>query len=103
MMNLWMSIRRTVIPFLVGALLATPVATVFSAEDLTVVLTVVIGSMYYVVARWAEENGYPVASWFIAFGPAPTPHYDVDTGVFASVDLSEWLAKDTGEGSVADE
>jgi len=102
-MNLWMSIRRTVIPFLVGALLATPVASVFSADDLTAVLTIVIGSVYYAVARWAEEQGYPVASWFIAFGPAPTPHYDVDTGLLVEVPMSEWLAKDTGDGSVAGE
>ena len=100
-MNLWMSIRRTVIPYLVGALLATPVAAVFSAEDLTTMLTILIGSLYYALARWAEEQGYPVASWFIAFGPAPTPHYDIDTGVVADVPLEEWLATDTGEGSVA--
>lgn len=100
-MNLWMSIRRTVIPYLVGALLATPIAIVFSAEDLTAMLTIIIGSVYYVVARWAEEQGYPVASWFVAFGPAPTPHYDFDTGVIADVPLDEWLAKDTGEGATA--
>jgi hypothetical protein len=102
-MNLWMSIRRTIIPYLVGALLATPIAMLFSAEDLTTMLTIIIGSVYYATARWAEEQGYPVASWFIAFGPVPTPHYDIDTGVLAGVPLEEWLGKDAGEGSVAGE
>jgi hypothetical protein len=76
---------------------------VFSAEDLTTTLTIVIGSLYYALARWAEEQGYPVASWFIAFGPAPTPHYDIDTGVLVEVPLSDHLGKDSGDGSVADE
>lgn len=100
-MNLWMSIRRTVIPYLVGALLATPVALVIGQDDLTTVLTIVLGSVYYSLARVAEEKGYPWASWFIAFGPSPTPHYDVDTGVLAEVALSEWLSKDVGEGATA--
>lgn len=100
-MNLWMSIRRTVIPYLVGALLATPVALLFNADDLTTMLTIILGSTYYGVARWAEERGHPVATWFIAFGPAPTPHYDLDTGVLAEVDVEHQIAKDIGDGSIA--
>lgn len=100
-MNLWMSIRRTVIPYLVGALLATPVALLFNADDLTTMLTIILGSTYYGVARWAEEQGHPVATWFIAFGPAPTPHYDLDTGVLAEVDVEHQIAKDIGDGSIA--
>jgi hypothetical protein len=99
--NLWTSIRRTVIPYLVGALLATPVALLFNADDLTTMLTIVFGSVYYGVARWAEEQGHPWATWFIAFGPVPTPHYDIDTGVLVEVPLEEWLGKDSGDGSTA--
>lgn len=100
-MNLLTSIRRTVIPFFVGWILSLPVGRLFDESELTGLLTVALGTVYYVAARWAEEQGLPWASWFIAFGPTTTPHYDVDTGVLADVPMTDRLAKDTGDGSVA--
>jgi hypothetical protein len=102
-MNLWMSIRRTVIPYLVGWVLSLPLGGLFTEGELTTLFTVVLGTLYYAAARWAEEQGYQWASWFVAFGPAPTPHYDTDTGVVSDVPAGDRIAKDSGDGSVADE
>ena len=102
-MNLLTSIRRTLIPFIMGWLLSLPVGP-YIANDAAAVeagLAVIIGSIYYVVMRIAEEQGIPVASFFLAFGRTTSPIYAEDTGTLAEVSEDERLDADGGDGSVA--
>lgn len=101
-MDLLTSLRRTIIPFVMGYLLSLPIGPYLAdnASEIEAALAVVIGSVYYIVMRFAEDRGIPVASYFLAFGPTPAPVY-YDTGVLAEVDEDERLDADGGEGSVA--
>jgi len=101
--NLLMSIRRTVIPFVMGWLLSLPIGPYIAADAAAVEagLAVIIGAIYYVVMRVAEENGIPVASFFLAFGRTTAPIYAEDTGTLSEVSEDERLDTDGGDGSVA--
>lgn len=101
-MNLLTSIRRTVIPFIMGLLLSLPIGPYIAQDSAQIeaALAVFIGAVYYIVMRIAEERGIHVASYFLAFGPTATPVY-ADTGVLSEVDESERLDTDGGDGSVA--
>lgn len=102
MMNLWMSIRRTIVPLLVAATMATAFGPFLDENLLTEFFVALLAGAYYVVFRIFEQQGHSWATVFLAAGTAPTPHYDFDTGVGAEVDVAEWLASDSGEGSTAD-
>jgi len=79
---------------LMGWLASLPIASLIDVEQVEAGLVVLIAAVYYTSLRWLEERGVDAAGWWIAFGRTPTPHYDVDTGVVASVPLSEWLGDD---------
>jgi len=102
-MNLQTSIRRTVVPMVMGWVASLPFAPLVDTQQVEAALVVLFGAVYYSVLRWLEDRGVDAAGWWIAFGRTGTPHYDVDTGVVASVPLSEWLGEDVGDGSVAGE
>jgi len=93
-MNLTTSIRRTIVPMVAGWIGSLPLAPLVDSAEVERLLVVVIAAVYYTLLRWLEERGVDAAGWWIAFGRTPTPHYDVDTGVVASVPLSEWLGDD---------
>jgi hypothetical protein len=101
--NLLTSIRRTVIPFIMGWLLSLPIGPYIATDAAAVEagLAVIIGAIYYVVMRVAEEQGIPVASFFLAFGRTTSPIYAEDTGLLAEVSEDERLDTDGGDGSVA--
>jgi hypothetical protein len=74
----------------VGWLGSLPLAPLIDQSQVEAALVVAIAGVYYSVLRFLEERGVDAAGWWIAFGRTPTPHYDLDTGVVASVPLAEW-------------
>lgn len=99
-MDFLTSLRRTIIPFVMGWVAHLPIAPYIDAAEVEAALVVLLGGVYYAVARFFEEQGYPVASYFIAFGKVPSPVY-YDTGVLAEVNEDDRLDIDGGDGSVA--
>lgn len=102
MMNLWMSIRRTVVPLLVGSTMASMLGPFLDETVVTEFFVAVLASVYYIVFRVLEQQGHSWATVFLAAGVAPTPHYDFDVGVGAEVDVEDWVSSDGSEGSTAD-
>ena len=76
-MNLWTSIRRTLVPTLVGAIMATAAGPLLDEQLLTEALVAVFAAVYYVVVRLLEEAGVTWASALLGGGTAP--HYEQDT------------------------
>jgi len=76
-MNLWTSIRRTVVPTVVGALMATAAGPLLSEELLTEALVAVFAAVYYTVVRVLEQAGFSWAS--LLLGGGTPPHYEQDT------------------------
>jgi hypothetical protein len=73
--DLLMSVRRTVVPMVMGWLASLPVAQFVDLGEVESALVVVIAAAYYGILRVLEENGVPVAGWWIAFGRTPKPEY----------------------------
>jgi Flp pilus assembly pilin Flp len=67
------SFIRTVVPFLVGAIIAglTALGTSFDSEVLTELMTVVVGGVYYTVVRWLESR-WPNLGWLLGSPNPPT-------------------------------
>lgn len=74
-MNLQTSIRRTVVPMVMGWIASQPFAGLIDEGQVEAALVVVLGAAYYSALRWLEDRGYPVAGWWIAFGKTPKPDY----------------------------
>lgn len=77
-LDLLTSLRRTIVPFVMGWLVTLPVAQFIDTAEVERALVVLIGSAYYAALRWLESRGVPAASWWIAFGPTPAPTYQQD-------------------------
>lgn len=77
-MNLLTSIRRTVIPMIMGWVATLPIAPFIDNTELERALVVVLGAAYYGALRWLEDRGVDVAGWWIAFGRTPAPDYPVE-------------------------
>lgn len=75
--NLWYSIRRTLIPLVVGWLLAQAARYGFSiSEDaLTGVLEPIFAGVYYVIVRWLEMK-FPKLG--VLLGALKQPNYEED-------------------------
>jgi hypothetical protein len=71
------SIRRTVVPMVMGWVASQPFAPLVDSGQVEAALVVVLGAAYYSVLRWLEDRGVPAAGWWIAFGRTPAPEYDV--------------------------
>jgi len=75
------AVIRTVVPFVVGAILAWVTTTwgIVVPEDLSgqleTWLTVGFGSVYYVVVRWAEQRWPGVGRWLLGLGARQQPVY----------------------------
>lgn len=74
-MNLQTSIRRTVIPMIMGWVASLPVAPLIDSAELERALVVVLAGAYYAALRFLEERGLDAAGWWIAFGRTPKPEY----------------------------
>ena len=74
-MNLQTSIRRTVIPMIMGWVASLPVAPLIDSAELERALVVVLAGTYYAALRFLEERGIDAAGWWIAFGRTPKPEY----------------------------
>jgi hypothetical protein len=77
-MDLQTSIRRTVVPMLMGWLMSLPIAQFIDAAEVERALVVILAAAYYAVLRWLEDRGVPAAGWWIAFGRTPAPVYPED-------------------------
>ncbi len=74
-MNLQTSIRRTVVPMVMGWIASLPIAPLIDAQQVEAALVVLLGAGYYALLRWLEERGVDAAGWWIAFGRTPKPDY----------------------------
>jgi hypothetical protein len=74
-MNLQTSIRRTVVPMVMGWIAHLPIAALVDVEQVEAALVVLLGAVYYSVLRWLEVRGVDAAGWWIAFGRTPAPEY----------------------------
>lgn len=73
--DLLMSIRRTVVPFVMGWLASLPIGQFVDTSEIEKALVVLLGSVYYATFRFLESRGVPAAGWWIAFGRTPAPVY----------------------------
>ena len=73
--NLQTSIRRTVVPMVMGWVASQPFAALIDTGEVEAALVVVLGAAYYSVLRWLEDRGVNAAGWWIAFGRTPAPEY----------------------------
>ena len=69
------SIRRTVVPMVMGWIASQPFAGLIDQSQVEAALVVVLGASYYSVLRWLEDRGVDAAGWWIAFGRTPAPEY----------------------------
>lgn len=69
------SIRRTVIPMVMGWIASLPIAPFIDVVEVERALVVVFGAAYYAALRWLEDRGINAAGWWIAFGRTPKPAY----------------------------
>ena len=76
-MNLWTSIRRTVIPTVVGAIMATAAGPFLDEVLVTEAVVALFAAVYYTAARLLEEAGFAWAS--VLLGGGTPPHYEQDT------------------------
>ena len=74
-MNLQTSIRRTVVPMVMGWVALLPIAQFVDVEQVEAALVVLLGAAYYSTLRWLEVRGVDAAGWWIAFGRTPKPEY----------------------------
>jgi hypothetical protein len=77
-MDLLTSIRRTVVPMVMGWLASLPIAPLVDSVEVERALVVLLGAAYYTVLRWLEARGVDAAGWWIAFGRTPAPVYPED-------------------------
>jgi len=73
--NLQTSIRRTVVPMVMGWIASLPIAPLIDAQQVEAALVVLLGAAYYASLRWLEERGVDAAGWWIAFGRTSAPEY----------------------------
>jgi hypothetical protein len=73
--DLQTSIRRTLIPGVMGWVASLPLAPFIDQAELERALVVVLAGVYYAGLRWLEDRGVDAAGWWIAFGRTPQPHY----------------------------
>lgn len=74
-MSLTTSIRRTVVPMVMGWVASLPFAPLIDTQQVEAALVVLLGAAYYSTLRFLEERGIDAAGWWIAFGRTPAPQY----------------------------
>lgn len=91
-MNLLISIRRTVVPAIAGAIMASAIGPFVDEALLTEALVALSTALYYVVFRVLEDRGWAFATTLL--GGAVPPSYEADTGLVADVPESEQSDED---------
>lgn len=74
--DLLMSVRRTVVPMVMGWLASLPVSQFIDLGEIEAALVLLLGTAYYASLRTLEAKGIPAAGWWIAFGRTPQPKYE---------------------------
>ena len=75
-MDLQTSIRRTVVPMLMGWIASLPIAPYVDQASVETALVALLGATYYAVMRILEDRGVKVASFLIGMGVTVPPKYD---------------------------
>lgn len=75
-MDLLTSIRRTVVPMIMGWVVSLPIAPYVDESAVETALVALLGAVYYAVMRVLEERGIRVASFLIGMGVTVPPKYD---------------------------
>jgi len=74
--DLLTSIRRTVVPMVMGWIISLPIAPYVDERAVETALVALIGAAYYAVMRLLEERGIKVASFLIGLGFTVAPRYE---------------------------
>lgn len=77
-MDLATSIRRTVVPMVMGWLASLPIAPYVDEAAVETALVALLGAAYYAVLRLLEERGVRVASFLIGMGMTVPPRYEAE-------------------------
>ena len=75
------SVIRTALPFVLGALFVTILSPLLSDDASREWLTFIVGMAWYGSFRYAEEKGSETAGYFL--GHKTRPIYQVDTEILA--------------------
>ena len=75
-MDLLTSIRRTVVPMIMGWVVSLPIAPYVDAAAVETALVAILGAAYYAVLRVLEDRGIRAASFLIGMGFTVAPKYD---------------------------
>lgn len=86
------SIRRTLIPVIVGAAMASALGPYLDENLLTEALVALFTAVYYVGLRMLERAGFAWAT--VMLGGGSEPEYTVDTGVLAGVSVADQSDED---------
>ena len=74
-MDLLTSLRRTIIPMVMGWVLSLPIAPYVDAAALETALVALLGAAYYAILRLLEDRGVRIASFLIGLGFTVAPKY----------------------------
>jgi hypothetical protein len=74
--DLLTSLRRTIIPMVMGWVLSLPIAPYVDERAVETALVALLGAAYYAVLRLLEERGVRVASFLIGLGFTVAPKYE---------------------------
>jgi len=77
-MDLLTSIRRTVVPMVMGWLMTLPIGPYIDERAVETALVALLGAAYYAVMRVLEERGIKVASFLVGLGVTVAPKYQDD-------------------------
>ncbi|HEY7824172.1 MAG TPA: hypothetical protein VIG24_15125 [Acidimicrobiia bacterium] len=77
-MDLLTSIRRTVVPMVMGWLMTLPIGPYIDERAVETALVALLGAAYYAVMRVLEERGIRVASFLVGLGVTVAPKYQDD-------------------------
>ena len=75
-MDLLTSLRRTIVPMVMGWLLTLPIGPYVDERAVETALVALLGAAYYAVMRVLEDRGVKVASFLIGLGFTVAPKYD---------------------------
>ena len=77
-MDLLTSIRRTVVPMVMGWLMTLPIGPYIDERAVETALVALLGAAYYAVMRVLEDRGIKVASFLVGLGFTVAPKYQDD-------------------------
>ena len=77
-MDLLTSIRRTVVPMVMGWVASLPIAPYVDEAAVETALVALLGAAYYAIMRVLEDRGIRAASFLIGMGFTVPPRYEAD-------------------------